>query len=148
MMIPEASQLVLQAAAMGTGGEIFVLDMGQSVKVVDLARDMIALSGLGADDIEIVYTGLRPGEKLFEQLYFEDERRVATPHPKVFCAMHRPAELAEVESLLDELREVVAEPPEIVRRRLHDLVPEYASMTPENPLAETPPRKPLAEAGG
>ena len=144
MMIPEASQLVLQAAAMGTGGEIFVLDMGQSVKVVDLARDLIALSGLGPDDIEIVYTGLRPGEKLFEQLYFEDERRVPTPHPKVFCAMHRPAELAEVESLLDELREVVAEPPEIVRRRLHELIPEYASI----PTAPMTPQNPLAEAGG
>jgi FlaA1/EpsC-like NDP-sugar epimerase len=132
MMIPEASQLVLQAAAMGTGGEIFVLDMGESVKVVDLARDLIALSGLAEDDIEIVYTGLRPGEKLFEELYFEDERRVATQHPKVFCAMHRPAELAEVETLLEELREVVSEPPEAVRRRLHDLIPEYASIATVN----------------
>jgi FlaA1/EpsC-like NDP-sugar epimerase len=125
MMIPEASQLVLQAAAMGDGGEIFVLDMGESVKIVDLARDLIALSGLAEDDIEIEFTGLRPGEKLYEELYFDDERRLPTPHPKVFCAMHRPAELSEIEGMLEELREVVDDPPDDVRRRLRKLVPEY-----------------------
>jgi FlaA1/EpsC-like NDP-sugar epimerase len=127
MMIPEASQLVLQAAAMGQGGEIFVLDMGESVKIVDLARDLIALSGLSDDDIEIEFTGLRPGEKLFEELYFDDERRVGTSHPKVFCAMHRPATLAEIEGVLDNLREVIDEPPGVVRARLRDLVPEYGN---------------------
>jgi len=125
MMIPEASQLVLQAAAMGDGGEIFVLDMGESVKIIDLARDLIALSGLAEDDIDIEFTGLRPGEKLYEELYFDDERRLPTPHPKVFCAMHRPAELSEVEGMLEELREVVDDPPDDVRRRLRKLVPEY-----------------------
>jgi FlaA1/EpsC-like NDP-sugar epimerase len=125
MMIPEASQLVLQAAAMGDGGEIFVLDMGESVKIVDLARDLIALSGLAEDDIDIEFTGLRPGEKLYEELYFDDERRLPTPHPKVFCAMHRPAELSEIEGMLEELREVVDDPPDEVRRRLRKLVPEY-----------------------
>ncbi|NCA11703.1 polysaccharide biosynthesis protein [bacterium] len=126
MMIPEASQLVLQAAAMGDGGEIFVLDMGESVKIVDLARDLIALSGLAADDIDIHFTGLRPGEKLYEELYFDDERRLPTPHPKVFCAMHRPTELAEIEGVLEELREGLDDPPDEVRRRLRTLVPEYA----------------------
>jgi len=130
MMIPEASQLVLQAAAMGSGGEIFVLDMGESVKIVDLARDLIALSGFAEDDIEIVYTGLRPGEKLFEELYFDEERRVPTSHPKVFCAMHRPADLAAVEEVLDELRDVVDQSPEAIRSRLHDLVPDYRSEQP------------------
>jgi FlaA1/EpsC-like NDP-sugar epimerase len=133
MMIPEASQLVLQAAAMGSGGEIFVLDMGESVKIVDLARDLIALSGFAEDDIEIVYTGLRPGEKLFEELYFNEERRVPTSHPKVFCAMHRPADLAAVDETLDELREVVDGTPEAIRSRLHDLVPEYRSEQPAKP---------------
>ncbi|MFM7245235.1 MAG: polysaccharide biosynthesis protein [Planctomycetaceae bacterium] len=127
MTIPEASQLVLQAATQGEGGEIFVLDMGESVKIVDLARDLVALSGLDPDDIEIVYTGLRPGEKLFEELYFDDERRVATRHPKVCCAMHRPADLLAVESVLEDLAEVLEGKPEVVRARLRDLVPEYAA---------------------
>ncbi len=129
MTIPEASQLVLQAATQGDGGEIFVLDMGESVKIVDLARDLIALSGLEQDDIEVVFTGLRPGEKLYEELYFDDERRVATRHPKVFCAMHRPAALQAVEAVFDDLAEIVDERPEIVRARLRDLVPEYAAGT-------------------
>ena len=127
MTIPEASQLVLQAATMGEGGEIFVLDMGESMKIVDLARDLISLSGLEQDDIEIVFTGLRPGEKLFEELYFTDERRVATRHAKVFCAHHRPADLAAIEAVFDELAEVIDERPEVVRARLRDLVPEYAA---------------------
>jgi FlaA1/EpsC-like NDP-sugar epimerase len=127
MMIPEASQLVLQAAAMGNGGEIFVLDMGESVKIVDLARDLIALSGLGEDDIEIVFTGLRPGEKLYEELYFDDEQRVPTSHPKVFCALHRPTTLAAAEKVIDELADVTDEPPEVVKCLLRDLVVEYGS---------------------
>jgi FlaA1/EpsC-like NDP-sugar epimerase len=133
MTIPEASQLVLQAATQGSGGEIFVLDMGESVKIVDLARDLITLSGLEPDDIEIVYTGLRPGEKLYEELYFEDERRVSTKHPKVFCAMHRPADLQAVEAMLQELAEVIDESPEVVRARLRDVVPEYAAGTVGKP---------------
>ena len=125
MTIPEASQLVLQAAAMAQGGEIFVLDMGESVKIVDLARDLISLSGLQPDDIDIVYTGLRPGEKLFEELYFDSERRVRTGHPKVFAAMHRPEELSAIETLLDALRETLDDSPEVIKATLRDLVPEY-----------------------
>jgi FlaA1/EpsC-like NDP-sugar epimerase len=140
MMIPEASQLVLQAAAMGTGGEIFVLDMGESVKIVDLARDLIALSGLREDDIEIVFTGLRPGEKLFEELYFDDEQRVPTTHPKVFCAQHRPTTLAEAERVIDELADVTDEPPEVVKTRLRELVVEYGSHAETGP-DPAPPRK-------
>jgi FlaA1/EpsC-like NDP-sugar epimerase len=85
MTIPEASQLVLQAGAMGHGGEIFVLDMGEPVRIVDLARDLISLSGLVPDkDIEIRFTGLRPGEKLFEELSTEQEQAEKTRHPKIF----------------------------------------------------------------
>jgi FlaA1/EpsC-like NDP-sugar epimerase len=84
MTIPEASQLVLQAAVMGQGGEIFVLDMGEPVKIVDLARELITLSGFRpGEDIEVEFTGLRPGEKLFEELSIEGENMVATRHPKI-----------------------------------------------------------------
>ena len=126
MTIPEASQLVLQAATMGDGGEIFVLDMGESIKIVDLARDLVALSGLEADDIEIVFTGLRPGEKLYEELYFTDEQQLPTGHSKVFCARHRPADLAALEGIFDELAHVVDESSDAVRGKLKELVPEYS----------------------
>ncbi len=101
MTIPEASQLVLQAAAMGKGGEIFVLDMGESVRIVDLAQDLVRLSGLDPEDVEIVFTGLRPGEKLYEELYFDDEEMLPTPHPKLFVAYHRPYHLPEVNRLIE-----------------------------------------------
>ncbi len=127
MTIPEASQLVLQAATMGAGGEIFVLDMGESVKIVDLARDLISLSGLEQDDIEIVFTGLRPGEKLYEELYFDGEQRLPTGHPKVFCAMHRPAELDAIEAVYEDLADVIDESGDVVRAKLRELVPEYST---------------------
>jgi FlaA1/EpsC-like NDP-sugar epimerase len=125
MTIPEASQLVLQAATMGVGGEVFVLDMGESVKIVDLARDLISLSGLEQDDIEIVFTGLRPGEKLFEELYFDDEERLPTGHPKVFSARHRPIDAAAVDAIYEELDSVLDESPEAVRSKLREVLPEY-----------------------
>jgi FlaA1/EpsC-like NDP-sugar epimerase len=127
MTIPEASQLVLQAGAMGKGGEIFVLDMGEPVRIVDLARDVVRLSGLAPDEIEIVFTGMRPGEKLFEELYFDDERTLPTPHPKLRVAYHRSFALEEVEHLFDELREVAeATENEFAHRRLRELLPEFA----------------------
>src|SRR5206468_11337869 len=83
MTIPEAAQLVLQAGAMGEGGEIFLLDMGEPVKIMDLAIDLITLSGLRPnEDIEIRFTGIRPGEKLFEELSIDGEGVSRTPHPK------------------------------------------------------------------
>ena len=127
MMIPEASQLVIQAAAMGRGGEIFVLDMGESVKIVDLARDLIGLSGLDDDDIDIVFTGLRPGEKLYEELYFDDEERQPTSHPKVFSARHRQMTLDAVEAVIEGLVATVDAPPDVVKERFRMLVPEYAA---------------------
>ncbi len=85
MTIPEAVELVLQAAALGSNGEVFVLDMGRPLKIVDLAKDLIVLSGYQVDkDIEIVFTGLRPGEKLHEELFMEDEMPVSTGHEKIF----------------------------------------------------------------
>jgi FlaA1/EpsC-like NDP-sugar epimerase len=85
MTIPEAAQLVLQAGALGEGGEIFILDMGEPIRILDLAKDTITLSGLKPDeDIEIVFTGMRAGEKLFEELEITEERLTRTRHPKIF----------------------------------------------------------------
>jgi FlaA1/EpsC-like NDP-sugar epimerase len=112
--------------------------MGESVKIVDLARDLIALSGLGEDDIEIVFTGLRPGEKLYEELYFDDEQRVPTSHPKVFCAQHRPTTLAAAERVIDSLADVTDEPPEVVKSLLRDLVVEYGHHADDGPDPASP----------
>ena len=99
MTIPEAVQLVSQAAALGHGGETFVLDMGQPVKIVDLARDLIELSGLQVEeDIRIEFTGLRPGEKLFEELFLDSEHHSRTVHQRIFVAPAGPGSgLAEYE---------------------------------------------------
>ena len=125
MTIPEASQLVLQAAAMGKGGEIFVLDMGEPVRIVDLARDMIRLAGLPENAIEIVYTGVRPGEKLYEELYFDEETTLPTAHPKVRAAYHRPYGLSEVRAALAELEGFYGESAKDLRAKLRRLVPEF-----------------------
>jgi FlaA1/EpsC-like NDP-sugar epimerase len=86
MSIPEAAQLVMQAGFLGKGREIFVLDMGQPVRILDLAKDMIKLSGMSEDEIKIVFSGLRPGEKLYEELLAEDELTLPTPHKKLRIA--------------------------------------------------------------
>jgi FlaA1/EpsC-like NDP-sugar epimerase len=127
MTIPEASQLVLQAATMGAGGEIFVLEMGEPVKIVDLARDMIRLAGLPEQAIEITFTGVRRGEKLYEELYLEDEQTLPTSHPKVRAAYHRPYGLAEVRRAIAQLDRLVCEPEDVLRRKLHEIVPEFSS---------------------
>lgn len=125
MTIPEASQLVLQAAALGSGGEIFVLEMGEPVKIIDLARDMIRLSGLPEHSIEIVCSGIRPGEKLFEELYFEDEETLPTAHEKIRSAYHRMEDLDETCKAVVELEQLSDGPSEAVLKRLCDLVPEF-----------------------
>jgi len=125
MSIPEATQLVLQAGLMGHGGEIFVLDMGEPVKIADLARDMIRLSGFTEDDIRIVYTGLRPGEKLFEELLADGEQTLPTPHPKLRIAKARTVDHQWLGRFLIWLKQ---EPPpdEIeVKQDLSEWVPEY-----------------------
>jgi FlaA1/EpsC-like NDP-sugar epimerase len=126
MTIPEASQLVLQAAAMGNGGEIFVLEMGEAVKIVDLARDLVRLSGLPENSIEITFTGVRQGEKLYEELYFDDEETLATAHPKLRAAYHRPYALADVRQTIAELEKLIHGPENEIRRKLCEVVEEYA----------------------
>jgi FlaA1/EpsC-like NDP-sugar epimerase len=125
MTIPEASQLVIQAGAMGQGGEIFVLDMGQPVRIMDLAEDMIRFSGLEPGrDIDIEITGMRPGEKLYEELHTHSERHRPTAHPKIVVAADRPGDLAELRSALAELGDVTEQPPMLIRERVEQLVPE------------------------
>jgi FlaA1/EpsC-like NDP-sugar epimerase len=124
MLIPEAAQLVIQAGAMGRGSEIFVLDMGEPVRIMDLARDMIHLSGLRVDDdIEIVITGLRPGEKLYEELYGEQEQHLPTKHEKIMTAVGQPRRLLEVMHDINQLTELVDEPNDVVRAALAEVIP-------------------------
>jgi FlaA1/EpsC-like NDP-sugar epimerase len=124
MSIPEAAQLVLQAAAMGQGGEIFVLDMGEPVKIVDLARNMIRLSGFTEDEINIEFTGLRPGEKLYEELLADVEETLPTPHEKLRIARSRSVPSDFYDSLLDWLNFGPKGDAE-VRMGLKRWVPEY-----------------------
>ncbi|MFZ3018957.1 MAG: nucleoside-diphosphate sugar epimerase/dehydratase [Gallionella sp.] len=124
MSIPEAAQLVLQAGLMGQGGEIFVLDMGEPVKIVDLARDLIRLSGYTEDEIKIEFSGLRPGEKLYEELLANDENTLPTPHPKLRIAQARLADAAWLAGLLKWVG-TTSMVDEQVRSALTEWVPEY-----------------------
>jgi FlaA1/EpsC-like NDP-sugar epimerase len=127
MTIPEAVGLILQAGAMGEGGEIFVLDMGEPVLIRDLAEQMIRLSGLTpGKDIDIIYTGLRPGEKLFEEIFHERENLRGTKHPKLFLAGSRTVDWQWLTSELEELR-AAATSREVGRLidHLRRIVPEY-----------------------
>ena len=125
MTIPEASQLVLQASSMGQGGEIFLLDMGRPVRIVDLARDLIRLYGFTEDQIKIVFSGLRPGEKLYEELLADDETTTRTPHPKLRIARAREVSRDLLDELLPWLMQHRVLPDDEVRRDLRRWVPEY-----------------------
>jgi FlaA1/EpsC-like NDP-sugar epimerase len=131
MTIPEASQLVLQASSMGHGGEIFILDMGQPVKIVDLARDLIRLYGFTEEQIRIVFTGLRPGEKLYEELLADDETTTRTPHPKLRIARAREVPDNLLDELLPWLMQHRVPGDDEVRRDLRRWVPEYQPPTPK-----------------
>jgi FlaA1/EpsC-like NDP-sugar epimerase len=138
MTIPEAAQLVLQAGAMGNGGEIFVLDMGEPVRIVDLAHDLITLSGLRpGEDVEIKYTGMRPGEKLYEELSIKGENISRTRHPKIGIWKTRRADWDKLLEATERLRDLCDKgDEEALRRAFKDIVPEY---TPDNgqPLPPT-----------
>ncbi len=135
MTIPEAVQLVLQASLLGQGGEVFVLDMGEQVKVVDLARNMIVLSGLVPDqDIQIVYSGLRPGEKLYEELFEETEQVEPTAHVKIRRAISASAvQLDRLDRAIAHLEAAVShgDEDELIRR-LNEAVPTYTPMSPRS----------------
>jgi FlaA1/EpsC-like NDP-sugar epimerase len=128
MTIPEASRLVIQAGAIGNGGQILVLDMGDPVRIVDLATDMIRLSGLRVgDDIAVEFTGLRSGEKLYEELHIEGEERVPTCHPKIIVADGMSCDPGWIAARIDELERLAHDAPERVVTQLHRIVPEYRS---------------------
>jgi len=130
MTIPEASQLVLQAAALGSGGEIFVLDMGEPVKILDLAKDMIRLSGLiPFEDIDIVFTGVRQGEKLFEELEMTGEDLERTRHPKIFIGKIATFSTDEVEQMFSAFRRAVEANDEMKVRWLFNQMLAEASVT-------------------
>jgi FlaA1/EpsC-like NDP-sugar epimerase len=130
MSIREAAQLVLQAGALGDGGEIFVLDMGAPVKIVDLARNMIRLSGFTEEEIAIEFTGLRPGEKLFEELLFDSESTLETPHPKLRVARARLVDADWLARLTAWLEGASMPGDDEVKRELKNWVPEYTPTSP------------------
>ena len=127
MTIPEASQLVLQAVSMGHTGEVYILDMGEPVSILKLAEDLITLSGLEPHtDIEIVFTGVRPGEKLFEELSVNEENARKTKHPKIWIGNTRPREFAEISLAAENLVNTADTlPASTLREHMSQLVPEY-----------------------
>jgi FlaA1/EpsC-like NDP-sugar epimerase len=129
MTIPEACQLVLEAGAMGKGGEIFIFDMGKSVKIVDLARKMIQLSGLTLNkDISIAYTGLRPGEKLYEELLADQENTVPTHHKQIMIAKVKEYDFDKVSTSITELIELFSKQNNLsIVKKMKELVPEFKS---------------------
>jgi FlaA1/EpsC-like NDP-sugar epimerase len=129
MTIPEATQLIMQSAVMGQGGEIFVLDMGEPVRISYLAEQMIRLSGkIPGQEIEIVYTGLRPGEKLYEELFYTQEEYKPTGHDKILLARSVEVDWATLTANVRAIEEAVEQYDEgEVHRLLEQIVPELAA---------------------
>lgn len=140
MTIPEATQLVLEAAALGQGGEVFILDMGHPVKIVDLARDLIRLSGLEPDrDIEIRFTGIRPGEKLFEELSTDEEKADKTKHEKIFVGRIQPADWNQLKAGIEALSSDTDHFDERqIYEALRKLIPEFSGRVPAESRAAEP----------
>jgi len=140
MTIPEAAQLVLQAGAMGKGGEIYLLEMGEPVKILRLAQDLITLSGLRPhEDIEIRFTGIRPGEKLFEELSIRGEDASETAHPKIGIVKKRPEDFARVcVQIAQRTAMMDTAAAEESRAKLQEVVPEYTPSVPDDVAAPTP----------
>ena len=138
MTIPEACQLVIEAGTMGQGGEIFVFDMGKSVKIVDLAQKMIKLSGcIPNQDIEIKFTGLRPGEKLYEELLNDLENTLPTHHKKIMIAKVRDNNFDNVAEQLQKLRALTrAQHNTNIVRQMKVMVPEFKSQNSEYELLD------------
>jgi FlaA1/EpsC-like NDP-sugar epimerase len=141
MTIPEASQLVLQAGAMGNGGEIFILDMGEPVRILDLAKETIRLSGLRPfEDIDIVFTGIRSGEKLFEELQTNGEFMSKTRHPKIYIGKIAGQSGAKLNHALEQLSFVARNGWETeLRRILNDILPEATVETDTVPMLPATP---------
>lgn len=130
MTIPEAVQLVLQAGAIGQSGDVLILDMGEPVKIVDLAKDLILLSGLKyQEDIDIVFTGLRPGEKLYEELFYEHERRAERVHEKIFRGQSPTVPYALISAQIAQLRAALDRPSRDVHDLLMGMAREHANAT-------------------
>jgi FlaA1/EpsC-like NDP-sugar epimerase len=133
MTIPEACQLVLEAGCIGKGGEIYVFDMGKSVKIIDLARKMIKLSGLTEGrDIQLIYTGLRPGEKLYEELLADAENTMATHHPQILIGKVKEYDFEEIKEKINRLIRLFDAQNNIeIVALMKDIVPEYVSNNSE-----------------
>ena len=125
MSIPEASQLVMQAGLMGSGGELFVLDMGEPVRIADLAKDMIKLSGFSEDEIKIEFSGLRPGEKLYEELLADDEMTLPTTHEKLRIASARAVDERWVKSLIEWIATTPLKDERLIKEELKNWVQDY-----------------------
>src|SRR5699024_6153621 len=134
MTIPEACQLVLQAGSMAKGGEIFILDMGEPVKIMDLAKDLIRLSGFEPDvDIPIEITGLRPGEKLYEELLLDEEGISDTSHNKIFIGKPIFTDYNYLLKELENLEQTMKDNNEnITKRKMQEIVPTYKAYDKEN----------------
>jgi FlaA1/EpsC-like NDP-sugar epimerase len=136
MTIPEAVQLVLQAGALGKSGELFALDMGEPIRIMDLARDLIRLSGLEEGvDVDITYSGVRPGEKLYEEVFFGHEAVEPTAHPKVLRSPADPVDAKTADLIETLIRSALSDPDnwDALRIQLRALVPDFHVPPPPPP---------------